>query len=82
MMLTSATSSTVKMAAKSQKVVITDDSGMSEMAATVGRRSWIVQGYRPTSATAQPASEQTHIRGTESMATQWNQRARSSFSGL
>ena len=67
-MLTSATSSTVKMIAKSQNVVITEADDISDIAAFVGRRSCTVQGWRPTSATTHPASEQIQISGTETIA--------------
>lgn len=67
-MLTSATKSTVKIRAKSQKVTITDDAGTADTEAIVGRRSCTVHGCRPTSATAHPASEHIHMNGTETMA--------------
>ena len=67
-MLTSAMRRMVKTAAKSQKVVITEAEEISEIAAFVGRRSCTVQGWRPTSATIQPASEHIHIRGPDAIA--------------
>ena len=67
-MLTSATRSTVKMRAKSQNVTITDVAGTADTEAIVGRRSCTVHGWRPTSATAHHASEQTHMKGTDTIA--------------
>ena len=75
MMLTSAMSRIVKTAANIQNVVITDADDISEIAARVGRRSCTVQGWRPTSATTHPASEQTHITGTDMRAIHCSQRA-------
>ena len=43
-MLTSAMSRTVKIIAKSQNVNITDDAGIADTDAIVGRRSWTVHG--------------------------------------
>ena len=47
----------VKSARKMKKVVATLPASMSEMAALTGSRSWMVQGWRPISATIQPDSE-------------------------
>ena len=44
MMLTSAMSNRVKMAANIQKVTITDEEGIWLIAALRGNRSWTVQG--------------------------------------
>ena len=56
-MLISTASMVVKSARKMKKVVATLPASMSEMAALTGSRSWMVQGWRPISATIQPDSE-------------------------
>jgi len=55
MMLISAIRSPVKIAAKIQNVICTEEPGMSDIAADVGMRSWMTHGWRPTSATIHPA---------------------------
>ena len=66
-MLTSATSSNVNITANIQKVVCTDDAGTSLMPAPTGSRSWIVHGWRPTSATIHPAWLHTHTKGSDTI---------------
>ena len=53
----STASMVVKSARKMKKVVATLLASMSEIAALTGSRSWMVQGWRPISATIQPDSE-------------------------
>ena len=74
MITASAASRAVNTAAKSQNVIITEPAGMAEMAARAGMRSWIIHGWRPTSAVTHPASEQIHTSATDSMATHCHQR--------
>ena len=64
----SAANSPMNTTAKMVKVVMTDVVGMSLTAARVGRSPSIVQGWRPTSATTQPASEHIHTTGIERIA--------------
>ena len=56
-MLSSAMSSAVKSARKMKKVVATDSPGSFDTPTPTGIRSWMTQGWRPTSATTQPACE-------------------------
>lgn len=56
-MLISATSSAAKSTRKMKKVVATEPLAMREAATPTGIRSCIAQGWRPTSATIQPAWE-------------------------
>ena len=63
MMLISATSMIVKSRKKRAKVIITDEASILEIAACTGRRFCIVQGWRPTSATTQPASLAIQAQG-------------------
>ena len=62
-MLISATRRQVKMRRKRKKVVATPEAGTSLADTQVGSMSWMVQGWRPISATIQPASLHTQAKG-------------------
>ena len=57
MMASSAASSTVKSARKMKNVTATGVAAMCDPYTQAGSRFWIVHGWRPTSATIQPACE-------------------------
>ena len=57
MMLSSAISNAVKSARKMKKVADADPGPIFEAAMPTGIRSWMAHGWRPTSASTQPACE-------------------------
>ena len=57
MIISSAISSVVNSTTNRKKAVISEPVLILETEATVGSRSWMVHGWRPTSATIQPDTD-------------------------